>query len=205
MKLDRNTLLWLILLTVLSSTWNICYFTATTHLAIGTVSGSFNGMTLVMTGMVSLVVLQNCSKPLAAAVVLCITGMILLAQPEFMFGKQKTIYKPICKLECTNQTGNEYLSTVDPVNKTINEETTTTTFREDIDISVKNSTTLHSVASSHSGITGYSWLCSASFATTAILYVGHKRLHDVHFAILSLFTSGFGNLVCGWDRYLRVR
>ena len=89
--------------------YNGVYYTATTYLPLGTVGSTNNSFILIIVAIITVVISKECTFYTACSVVLCVTGMILISQPDFMFNgiyPDRNIshsYHPLCH-KSMNQT-----------------------------------------------------------------------------------------------------
>ena len=96
---------------LLFNIYNGFFYTATTYLPLGTISGIHSAFLLVLVAMATVVIVKECYFYTACSVIVCITGMILISQPPFMFthiysGRNVShFYHPLC-CNSMNQTIN---------------------------------------------------------------------------------------------------
>ena len=101
LRLDRKNILDVVIICVMYNTYSAIYYTATTYLPLGTVSGINNAFILIIVATVTVILSKEWTFYTACSVVLCITGMILISQPGFLFndifnGGNISHYHPLC-------------------------------------------------------------------------------------------------------------
>lgn len=197
-KHERKHLPWLCLVSLMSSIWNICYFSASTHLPVGTLSGMFNGFVLAITALISLFVLRNCAAHLVVAVLICTAGTILLVQPEFIFyDTPPVVYNPVCKPRdstASNQSQHVDFTSGGTWNGTrLSENVTSSNSTKEYLGPVTDSKMTTSVDE----LMGYSCLAGAALTTSLNYFIVNHKLNDIHYTLLSLFISVLGIIVSG--------
>ena len=108
-KIDRKHIPDVVIICLMYNIYNGVFYTATTYLPLGTISGINNAFILIMVAIVTVVISKECTFYKACSVVLCITGMLLISQPGFIFdniynGRNiSPYYHPLC-YESMNET-----------------------------------------------------------------------------------------------------
>ena len=102
LRFPRNNIPDVVFICLLFNIYNAFFYTATTYLPLGTISGIHSAFILVIVAIVTVVISKECSFYTVCSVVLCITGLILISQPRFIFSgiySDRNIshfYTPIC-------------------------------------------------------------------------------------------------------------
>ena len=107
---DKSHMPSVLIISLMYNIFNVFYYTSTIHLPLGTVSGATNSFLLIILAVVTVIISRKCTLYTMFSVVLCITGMFLVSQPNFIFdgisGRNIShLYHPVCH-KSMNQTEN---------------------------------------------------------------------------------------------------
>ena len=109
LRFDKKYIPDVFIICLMYNIYNGCFYTATTYLPLGTIAGTNNAFILIIVAVVTVLLYKECTFYTAWSVVICVTGMILITQPGFMFNgiySDRNIshfYHPVCH-DSMNQT-----------------------------------------------------------------------------------------------------
>ena len=86
----REHIPWIAATCLLYNLFNIFYYTAAIHLPLGTMGGISRTFRLIAVSVITLIISNEFTFILGFSVVMCTTGSVLIAQPEFMFHGMNT-------------------------------------------------------------------------------------------------------------------
>ena len=81
----REHIPWIAATCLAYNLYNIFYYTAAIHLPLETIAGITRSFTLIFVSLVTLIISKELTFLLGLSVTMCSTGMVLIAQPQFMF------------------------------------------------------------------------------------------------------------------------
>ena len=159
------------------------YYTASNYLPVGTLGGLTPSVTLITSALVILVVYRDCKWHSAVGVLLCVTGVLLVIQPSFIFTESGAPqeYNPVYKAAAT--------AALDISNK---QNRTSQAFN--VNISDHDSID-HGIALgvSHQVI-GYIMGTAGGISSAVFILVLSKKLNDASAVVASFWTGLFGTV-----------
>lgn len=171
---------------------NYTYYGSSAHIPAGTLGGLVPSLVIVFTSAVTLAITKECKLHVTVSAILCLAGVILLTQPEFIFndvmsGSQSARvfrYHPLCsRLQCDNDTINLAISDSFQSNQT-------TTFQGS---ELCEGPVLQRPKSGD--VKGYIFLTIAAVALTTGYFVPHRFLLNVNPCITLFWVSSGGVVV----------
>ena len=175
---------WLVITSLLHNAYNVLYYKASIYLPLGAFAGVSRGFILIIVGFVSLVITKECHYFTIIAVVLCVTGMILIDQPGFIFHDILPVtdltptYTPICENK--------------PVIYTQDIFTTATSNMSNTSGIMLNSTITESAGSNET--LGYILLLSSSIVTSILYFIINRKFKDIDRFVI-IFWIGTGGVI----------
>ena len=95
--IERKYIVWIAVRCICLCISNLLLFTAAIHLPVGTLAGVQDSSLLILSAVITSVISRKCKIHVMCAVVICITGIILVSQPEFIFKDAPNYrYLPVC-------------------------------------------------------------------------------------------------------------
>ena len=195
----RKHIPWIAATCLAYNLYNILYYTAIIHLPLGAIAGISRGFTLIVVSGITAITLmldwcwasvadagptaiQHWADALCSlgSVVLCTTGMVLIAQPEFMFHGTVTSrptphgHHPLCQESQDDHKEDALLYNMTSAN-------TTTGVPHNVINSVVSNETL-----------GYTLLLLSSVAFSAIYFIANRKLMDSSSTMVSFWVAVAG-------------
>lgn len=207
---EKRHWLWIGLVGLFSSGFNLLYYTASTYLPLGIVGGLNPSLVIIIIAFVTLVISRECTLGVAAAVILCVLGILMVVQPEFMFSKLfpeqsvSSVYKPLCTTTCMDiPNGTELNVSAKPLLASSQGEVTLVT------VDIRNGTVLNVPSNNtealhpendlmneniSSATTGYILLSAGSIAVSISHLLVNKKLYDSKTLAFSLWIGATGTV-----------
>ena len=184
----RRHIPWVAVSCVLSSVYNVLFYTASVYLPIGTMGGAEQSLILIIVSVIGSILVLDCKLHITVAVILCSIGVILVSQPEFIFrGTISEVgfpYKPICgKRERSIADNTSYSDAV-----SLWTEVT-------IAANLNDKVTDPEINESTNERVGYILISSAAVVTAITYFVINKRLFDVSPFVSSFWLSTSGSIM----------
>ena len=199
-KPERSQVKWLLLAALMSSSYNVCFYTAALYLPLATQSGLASVFSLIILSVVTLTADRKCTIPLAVAVLLVLTGAIFMTQPEVIFhAHSKIVYNPVCTKDTQpllNKTWDEYgMNTQDFIGFSTNLVTFTSELTTNLSSRSSALAATQFSSSSPSApnqVIGYALMMGSSSCIAAQAYVVNKKLSDLHYSLVNFCVSVTG-------------
>ena len=195
-KPEWSDVMWLLLASLMSSSYNLFYFTASLYLPLAAVSGMDGTFALVILSLVTLVFDRKCTTPLALSVFLALAGTISITQPDTLFhGHSTIVYSPVCVKDSQpvlNKTWHQFeISTQDfislAVNFTVEPEFTTESLSSSSSWSPSSSS-----SSTPNQLIGYALVLGGSISFCIQSNVINRKLSNVNFSVVLFFDGVIG-------------
>ena len=189
-RVPRSSIAYLLIVGFAYCGGSFLFYEAPKYLAVGVFACLNPTASTVMTAAVSAVLTKQCQLHTMVAIVLCVAGSVLYAQPEFIFGENTTgnVMHPLCG-ECADpllphqnfSEGADFALDV-PLNSSCNGKnfTLSTALGPD-DLCI--------ITTRPSVIIGYVYCIGQSVCTTIVVMVTKRKLTEVHSAVISFWTS----------------
>ena len=176
----REHIPWIAATCLAYNLYNIFYYTAAIHLPLGTIAGINRSFTLILVSVVTLIISKEFTFFLGLSVAMCTTGMVLIAQPQFMFHSiepSTSIHNanhPLCRNTPDDHRGVFQYN----ISRTISNIT---------DMTQNNSS---SVVFNES--LGYTLLLISAIAAAPIYFIASKKLVDSSAMVVSFWVAVAG-------------
>ena len=173
---EKGYTLWIGCRCVANNITNIGLFTSTLYLAIGTTEGLESSTVLILAAIVGGIILRECQFHVAFAVMVCVTGIILVSQPDFIFQGILAVesssygYHPLC----TSEAQTFYNSTTNDSSSSFNRTVTDTPTEPD-------------------QVTGYLLITGAAVAKVISFFITNRTMKDLN-PFISLFWIGLSGI-----------
>ena len=203
-KPERSQVMWLLLAALMSSSYNVCYYTASLYLPLATQAGVSGALNLVILSLLLLAVQRTCTIRLALAVSVALLGTVCIIQPEVIFrGHSKIMYSPVCTKDSQpllNKTWDDFEISTQPfiglaANFTVTSELTTdvsSLSSSSSSSSWPSSSSSSSSSSSPNQLIGYVLLLACSVFYCIQGNVVHKKLSDLSSSLVNFSSSVTG-------------
>ena len=181
-RVERNNTLYLVIVCLAYNVENVTSYTASIYLPVSTQAGFCGTFYLVLTTVVSVILDRQCpALHSLVAMALVLPGVLLLTQPEILFGDSDYTINPVCPKEHSNQ----YLAAV-PSSQDDNISVTPVFQRED------NSTAHSFDASTTSPSLGYLLVVVTVTSFVVTTFAINKKLQQVNPFVLSFWVGASG-------------
>ena len=159
-RIAKGDVLWVAVTCLIHNIYNVLYYKAAIYLPLGAFAGVSKGFILIIVGLVSLIMTKECPMSTAISVVLCVTGMVLIDQPGFIFQNSLSqinmtpTYEPVCQYHGHINVSNSFA------------------------FFSNSSTNIFISPSSNEGI-GYAFLFGSSLAASSLYFIINRKLKDI--------------------------
>ena len=182
-KVSRPYIPWLGITCLMYNAYNVFYYGAAIYLPLSAVGGISRSFMLIIVAVLTLFTSKECSFPIVISVVLCITGMVLIAQPQFMFHNilpEAELTAPRYQSVCLQGSGS--------VNDISNTSDTS------VPPLASNPQITSDVPDTNNAL-GYTFLFISSFAASIIYFVVNRKLRDVAGLVVTFWVAVWGIIV----------
>ena len=96
-RVERNNIPYVVIVCVSQNVSNVAFYAAAVYLAAGTLAGFDGTIYILLTTVISMILNRQCPKlHVLVAVVTVLAGVLLLTQPDILFGDSEYNVNPVC-------------------------------------------------------------------------------------------------------------
>ena len=184
-RVKRNHIPYLVIVCLAYTVENVMYYGASVYLALGTHAGFCGTYSLVLATVISLILTRQCPKlHTLVAVVFVLVGILLVTQPDILFGDSEYSVNPVCP-QGRSKRSSAVLSS--PQDDSVS---ATPVFQQE------NSSTPPIIETAITDpLLGYIYAVISETAYTVITFIINKRLQEPHPIVLSFWIGASGVLI----------
>ncbi len=189
-RIERTTIPYMLIVCLAFNVENVVMYSASVYLPLGTLGGFHGALYLMLTVTVAGIVNKQCPRlHTLVATLLVLTGVVLVTQPEFLFGDSEYMIHPVCPQQISTE--NVSCDFVTP----LEENLTVTTAHSLGDNITGIVTTSSSTTGSTDTTPGYIYCVLAACSLVIIIFIINRKLQEVNPFVLSLWVGASGVIV----------